>query len=247
MEQLLVQTLLSGNWCPSRVSIGTTSVFTMHKITRFCNHITTVVRSCRFALCNICRIRSFLTKDVTQLLVQALVISHMDHCNSLLVGLPACGTKPLQRIQNTAARLVYNLSKFSHVTPSSVTSTDFLLRPASDSRHWCWPSRTSTELQPSTSKHWSDHSPQQEHRSSTSTGWLLTPSLRANKAHSAKLQLFSVLAPKWWNGIPTNVWRVESLSNFRKRPKTHLFRLPPNPFPKIKKNLKNVCTCMFIS
>ena len=30
MEWLLVQTMLSGNWCPSRLSIRTTSVFTIH-------------------------------------------------------------------------------------------------------------------------------------------------------------------------------------------------------------------------
>ena len=38
--------------------------------------------------------------------------------------------------------------------------TDFLLQPTSDSRWWCWPSRPSTELHLSTSKHWSDHTPQ---------------------------------------------------------------------------------------
>ena len=47
--------------------------------------------------------------------------------------------------------------------PSSVTSTGFLSQSASDSRRWCWPSRLSAELHPSTSKHWSDHMPQSEH------------------------------------------------------------------------------------
>ena len=35
------------------------------------------------ALCNICRIWSFLTKDANQLLVQALVIYRLEYCNSL--------------------------------------------------------------------------------------------------------------------------------------------------------------------
>jgi len=39
--------------------------------------------------------------------------------HSLLAVLPASTIKPLQRIQNTAARLVFNLPKFSHVTPPS--------------------------------------------------------------------------------------------------------------------------------
>ena len=41
--------------------------------------------------------------------------------------------------------------------------TGSLLWPASDSRNWCWPSRPSTEQHPSTSKHWSYHTPQLEH------------------------------------------------------------------------------------
>ena len=52
-----------------------------------------------------------------QLLVQAMVISRPDYCNSSLASLPACVIQPLQLIQNAAARLVFNLPKFSHVTP----------------------------------------------------------------------------------------------------------------------------------
>ncbi|KAK0141174.1 hypothetical protein N1851_021816 [Merluccius polli] len=69
-----------------------------------------------FALYNICRIRPFLTRKAAQLLVQAPVISRLDYCNSLLAGLPASAIKHLQHLQNAAARLVFNLPKFSHVT-----------------------------------------------------------------------------------------------------------------------------------
>ncbi|CAB1460162.1 unnamed protein product [Pleuronectes platessa] len=37
-----------------------------------------------------------------QVLVQALVISHLDYCNFLLAGLPAGAIRPLQLIQNAA-------------------------------------------------------------------------------------------------------------------------------------------------
>ncbi|KAF4075661.1 hypothetical protein AMELA_G00221390, partial [Ameiurus melas] len=83
----------------------------------FTDHISATARSCRFILYNIKKIRPFLTKQATQILVQALVISKLDYCNSLLSGLPASSIKPLQMIQNAAARLVFNQPKTTHVTP----------------------------------------------------------------------------------------------------------------------------------
>uniref|UniRef100_A0A0E9XH70 Uncharacterized protein n=1 Tax=Anguilla anguilla TaxID=7936 RepID=A0A0E9XH70_ANGAN len=46
-----------------------------------------------------------------------MVTSCLDYCHSLLASLPACSIQPLQMIQNAAARPVFNLPKFSHVTP----------------------------------------------------------------------------------------------------------------------------------
>ncbi|KAK5876812.1 hypothetical protein CesoFtcFv8_026127 [Champsocephalus esox] len=79
----------------------------------FTANITATTRCCRYTLYNI-RNR---TQKATQLLVQALVTSRLDYCNSLLAGLPACAIRPLQLIQNAAARLVFNLPKCSHTTP----------------------------------------------------------------------------------------------------------------------------------
>ncbi len=77
----------------------------------FKEHIAKTAGSCRFALHNIRKIRPFLTQHAAQLLVQALVISRLDYCNALLAGLPPCTIKPLQMIQNAAARLVFNEPK----------------------------------------------------------------------------------------------------------------------------------------
>uniref|UniRef100_A0A8C1R1D0 Reverse transcriptase domain-containing protein n=1 Tax=Cyprinus carpio TaxID=7962 RepID=A0A8C1R1D0_CYPCA len=82
----------------------------------FKDHIAKTARSCRFALHNIRKIRPFLTEHVAQLLVQALVISRLDYCNALLVGLPSSTIQPLQMTQNAAALLVFNEPKKVHVT-----------------------------------------------------------------------------------------------------------------------------------
>ena len=50
-------------------------------------------------------------------LVTSLVISRIDHCNSVLAGLPASTISYLQGAQNAAARLIFDLNRQSHVTP----------------------------------------------------------------------------------------------------------------------------------
>lgn len=46
------------------------------------------------------------------MLIQALVISHLDYCNSLIAGAAASATRTLQLFQKAAACLLFNLSKF---------------------------------------------------------------------------------------------------------------------------------------
>ncbi len=82
----------------------------------FADHIAKTARSCRFALFNIKKIRHFLSEHASQLLVQALVLSRLDYCNTLLAGLPASYNKPFQLIQNAAAKLIFNDPKIMHVT-----------------------------------------------------------------------------------------------------------------------------------
>ena len=63
------------------------------------------------------RIRRFLTREATETLIHAFIFSHLDYCNGLLYDLPDYQIRKLQRIQNMAARLVFQQPKFSHVTP----------------------------------------------------------------------------------------------------------------------------------
>ncbi len=120
----------------------------------FKEHIAKTARSCRFALHNIRKIRPFLTEHAAQLLVQALVVSRLDYCNALLAGLPSNTIKPLQMIQNAAARLVINEPKEPMLHLSSSHCTGYQWQLASSSRHWCLHTERPQAQHPPTSSHY---------------------------------------------------------------------------------------------
>ena len=143
---------------------------------------TVVTRSCRFALYNIRRIRPFLPREAAQLLVQALVISCLNYCNSLLAG---------QGIQNTAARPLYNMPKFSHVTPLfrnlqwlpvaariKFKTMELIYKAVNETA----PTYLQALVRP--------HAPDRALRTTTLASRLVPPSLRASKGRTAKSQLF---------------------------------------------------------
>ena len=79
--------------------------------------VTTLCSASFFQLHNIRRIRKYLTQEAAATLVHSFVTCRIDYCNSLLSGLPDYQLAKLQRVQNSAARLVYRESKFCHITP----------------------------------------------------------------------------------------------------------------------------------
>jgi len=78
---------------------------------RFSTHVSTMARSCRFALHSFRKIRPFLSESAEQHFVQALA------CSAQL----ASATKSLQGIQNAAAHLVFNQPNRARHTPPDFT------------------------------------------------------------------------------------------------------------------------------
>ena len=93
-----------GAWFDSMLSIET--------------HINKVCSSGFYYLHILTRIRKYLSQDCIVTLIHAFVTSQLDYYNSLMYGLPQCEISKLQRVQNAAARIALDLSKFSHITPA---------------------------------------------------------------------------------------------------------------------------------
>ena len=80
-------------------------------------HVITICHTAYFQLKRINSIRKFLTEDATKTLVTSYIFSRLDYCNCLLMGTPNSVIQPLQKIQNSAARLVLLAPRHHHSTP----------------------------------------------------------------------------------------------------------------------------------
>ena len=65
---------------------------------------------------NIQLITKYLYNNTAQTLLHGLVMGRVDYCNSLLFGLPAVRLGKLQRVQNSAAGIICNISRYDHIT-----------------------------------------------------------------------------------------------------------------------------------
>ena len=81
------------------------------------SHISKLCSVAFYHLYNIWRIRKHLSQEAAGTLVQAFITSQIDHCNSLLYGLPNSQLWKIQRVLNASARLVCNAPRFRHITP----------------------------------------------------------------------------------------------------------------------------------
>ena len=83
--------------------------------------IDSVVKTCNFHIRSPYMIRNFINRDNLLSLVHSLIVSKIDYCYSLLVGLLKVTLKKVQSILNRAARLIYSL-------PPQVPMTPFLMK-----------------------------------------------------------------------------------------------------------------------
>ena len=94
-------------------SLGVTldSCLTLNK------HVSAVCSAASLHIRNIGKTRHLLTQSITEKLVHAFITARLDYCTSILYGLPKRLIQRLQRIQNTAARLVTRTNRDDHITP----------------------------------------------------------------------------------------------------------------------------------
>ena len=85
----------------------------------FKNRISSITKSSNFHLFRIKKIRTSLSRNLTKTLINALVLSRLDYCSSLLNLLSAKATAPLNRIIRSSIRTTYCIIRLDHSTTTS--------------------------------------------------------------------------------------------------------------------------------
>ncbi|XP_066540663.1 uncharacterized protein [Hoplias malabaricus] len=187
----------------------------------FDTHISNTVKTAFFHLRNIAKIRHILSLKDAEKLVHAFITSRLDYCNALLAGSSCKALHKLQLVQNAAARVLTRARKFEHIT-SVFSSLHWLpvkfridykiLLLAYKSLNGLGPQYL-TELLIS-------YRPSRTLRSQDAH-LLFVPRIKKNTAGG---RAFSHKAPQLWNSLPVTVRGSDTLSIFKSRLKTYLFK-----------------------
>ena len=172
---------------------------------------------------NIADVRRFMTQDSAEKLVHAFITSRLDYCNALFYGLPATSLQKLQRVQNTAARVLTGTHRHEHVTP--------MLHQL----HWMPVQyRVLYKITLLTYKALHGEAPSylsdlidapRSVRSLRSTTHNVLASLRT-KLKTYGDRAFSAAAPAVWSRLPPELRAATSCSSFKTQLKTH-FNIQP--------------------
>ena len=190
-------------------------------------HVSIVCRSAFIQLRNISNIRQYLDISSTKTLMSSLVLSKLDYCNSLLFGTPKKVIHKLQKVQNSAAKIVFGAKKYDHVSPllKKLHWLPITFRIEYKIASLCFKFFSDSNFPDYLSEVLTVYSPNRNLRSSSDCRLLLP---KQSKKKTCGNRSFSYAAPYVWNSLPYSLRHSKSLNQFKKSLKTFLSR---NAFP----------------
>jgi hypothetical protein len=185
-------------------------------------HIRRIAGACYYHLRRLRALRGLLGQEVTARLVSAFVLSRLDYCNAILIGLPASTLAPLQRVMHAAVRLVCDLKPFDHISESIRTLHWLPIKQRIDFKVCLLVHQTINGRAP----------PYLQDLITPSVSVLRRSTLRSASHHDLVLQsshrklgdrAFSVAGPRIWNSLPIELKTITDTSVFKRKLKTFLF------------------------
>ena len=179
-------------------------------------HIQSICSKANHNLYNIRHIRKYINNNLTYILINSLVFSSIDYCNSILIGLPQSTILPINRIIRSAVRTIYRQPRGDH---SSVTLKMKSLRILSASeraekRVLCIAHKALTTHQPEYIR--SSLQLIQPLRTTRSTEDILRFEVGVPNLTRTTKRAFSYALPRLWNPIPRSIREIVNLSTFKR-------------------------------
>ena len=173
-------------------------------------------------LWNIIKVKHLMDKKTAQVSVQALMLSRIDYCTSLLMGSAEIQIDKLQRIENMACRVICGVRKFDSIS-YHLKDLHCLCIHVSIAYQICIlmfkfyrdiASKYLNELVGFDSKH---------SRNLHSNLKFLVQVPISNNVQT-RSSAFSIVGPKLLNGLPVTPEFKENIKDFKDALKTHLFK-----------------------
>ena len=162
---------------------------------------------------NIGHIRKLLTTDATKSLVNALVTSRLDYANAVLYGVSAQQIERIQKVQNSAARLITFSPRRNHISPVIRELHWLKIEKRIRFKTLCLPYRAMNGLSPVyISQMLKPYSASRDLRSNNKR-LLVIPRTRAATYGSRH---FAVASATLWNTLPDNIKKAKSLDYFKR-------------------------------
>ena len=162
-------------------------------------------------------IRRYLTEDAAKQLVTSCVLSRLDYCSFLLTGTPNSVIQPMQKVQNTAARLILRAPRHQNCTSSLQQLHWFPISERIKYKTACMCYNAITGSAPSYLSELPHlYSPSRSLRSSSDTH-AQTPTLQPQNPW------ISHFCPHIWNNLPQDTRHSATVSSFKSKLKTFLF------------------------
>ena len=188
----------------------------------FNKHISSTCKVAYYHLRNISRIRRHLDDFCLKTVVQALVMSRVDYCNSLLYGLPSYQIARLQHVQNAAARLISKTQRSDHITPVLFSLHWLPIEARISFKILLLTYKILNGLAPGyLSDLISPYKPNRRNLRSAEKNLLAVPRTRLKTFGDRS---FSVASPVLWNTVLLAIKNSSTISIFKKRLKTFLFK-----------------------
>ena len=156
--------------------------------------------------------------------MQALVLSKLDYCNSLLKGTSEYNLNKLQRIQNMACQVINNLKKHDSITSHLQDLHWLRICERINNKILMMVFKCKHKLAPSYLQELISFEYNRPLRLAANHD---IPVVKGNTTlvHNSS---FKSIGPRLWNALPTNIKAIDTLSEFKTKLKMHLFCLSYN-------------------